>query len=60
MSNNMPNENNCENCAFRKNAEAKPCSLLGRLCFWHIKWCPGWKEYQASLEQNELSQDKAG
>ena len=37
MSNNMPNENNCENCAFRKNAEAKPCSLLGRLCFWHIK-----------------------
>lgn len=43
----------CANCALRKKAEAKPKSILGRLWFWHIKWCPGWKAYQAYLTQQE-------
>lgn len=42
---------NCENCALRKRAEAKPKSLVGRFWHWHIKWCPGWKAYQAYLTE---------
>jgi len=43
----------CENCALRKKAEAKPKSLMGRLWFWHTKWCPGWKAYQKYLAEQE-------
>jgi hypothetical protein len=43
----------CESCAVRKRAEAKPKSLLGRLWYWHIKWCPGWKSYQEHLEHHK-------
>ena len=43
----------CENCSLRKRAEAKPKSLLGRLWFWHIKWCPGWRAYQKYLAEQE-------
>ena len=40
----------CADCEWRKKSEAKPRSLLGRLWYWHIKWCPGWKAYQESLK----------
>jgi hypothetical protein len=40
---------NCEHCAFRARAEAKPDSFLARLWRWHTRWCPGWKAYQKSL-----------
>jgi len=43
----------CANCGLRKKAEAKPKSLFGRLWYWHIKWCPGWKAYQAYLAKQE-------
>jgi hypothetical protein len=42
---------NCENCAIRKKAEERPKSLAGRFWRWHIKWCPGWKSYQAFLAE---------
>ena len=41
----------CADCALRKRAEVKPKSVLGRIWFWHIKWCPGWKSYQAWLAE---------
>lgn len=43
----------CGECALKKRAEANPKSLLGRLWHWHIKWCPGWKAYQAYLAGQE-------
>jgi len=42
----------CENCQMRRKAEKNPKSIIGRLWFWHTKWCPGWKAYQASLNKN--------
>jgi len=42
-------EHKCASCGLRQRAEAKPKSLIGRFWRWHIRWCPGWKAYQASL-----------
>jgi hypothetical protein len=53
MSRNSEEKPRCEDCPFRKKAEAKPQSLLGRLWYWHIKWCPGWTAYQECLVQQE-------
>ena len=36
----------CDDCGFRRRAEARPESLLARLWKWHTTWCPGWKSYQ--------------
>lgn len=41
---------NCSACKFKKRYDQKPRSLLGRLWRWHINWCPGWRQYMASLE----------
>jgi hypothetical protein len=41
----------CANCPIRAKAEARPRSLIGRIWHWHIKWCPGWKAYQAYLAE---------
>lgn len=45
----------CHKCKFRSYAERKPKSMIGKLWYWHIKWCPGWKAYQKELakEMNE-------
>ena len=51
MSESAANKPRCEDCPIRAKAEAKPKSLLGRLWYWHIKWCPGWKAYQEYLAQ---------
>jgi hypothetical protein len=39
----------CEGCKFRKKYDDNPRSFLGRLWKWHTGWCPGWKQYLASL-----------
>lgn len=44
-------KSNCEDCAFRKKAEARPRSFLGILWRWHTHICPGWKSYQRTLRQ---------
>jgi len=41
----------CEDCAMRRQAEARPRSLMARLWRWHTTWCPGWKAYQAYLKE---------
>ena len=42
---------NCENCNFRAHYDKKPNSFLGKFWRWHINYCPGWKGYFTS--QNE-------
>ena len=48
------NKIRCEDCAFRKKAEAKPYSFLGILWRLHTYICPGWKAYKKSLEQGDV------
>ena len=43
----------CQDCPMRAKAEGKPKSFVGRLWFWHIKWCPGWKGYQEYLAKQD-------
>lgn len=43
----------CENCKLRAKYDAKPKSLLGRFWKWHIGFCPGWKSYIASLDEEK-------
>lgn len=44
-------ESNCENCKMRLNYDKKPKSLMGRFWRWHIGWCPGWKGYMKSVDE---------
>ena len=46
-------EHNCENCSFRAKYDNGPKSFLGRLWHWHAGWCPGWKSYMNSLQDEE-------
>jgi len=40
----------CENCAWRKKAEANPKTFLAWLWRVHTRICPGWKAYQKSIK----------
>ena len=48
-------EPRCATCPMRLRAEQKPKSFLARIWRWHTTWCPGWKAYQESLENQEQS-----
>lgn len=50
---NMDRKQRCATCRFRARYDANPTSLLGRMWRWHIKWCPGWKAYFTSLNDEE-------
>ena len=43
----------CATCRLRAKYESNPKSLGGRFWRWHIKFCPGWKAYLASLPKEE-------
>jgi len=49
-------DSNCENCAFRAKYDNNPKSFLGRLWRWHTGWCPGWKSYMNSLDDEKRMQ----
>lgn len=51
----MIEEPKCAVCPLRQKAEQKPKSLLARFWRWHTTWCPGWKAYQQSLEDQDQS-----
>lgn len=51
----METKENCANCIMRAKYDANPKSFAGRFWRWHIKWCPGWKGYMASLNDEEKS-----
>jgi hypothetical protein len=49
----------CAECSIRAKYDRNPKSIIGRLWRWHISFCPGWKKYYASLnneEKKELQQ----
>lgn len=46
-------EPQCENCKLRARYDAKPKSLLGRFWKWHISFCPGWKAYIRSVNDEK-------
>lgn len=46
-------ENNCAQCPWRAKHDKKPKSLLGRLWRFHIRFCPGWRDYFQSLNTQE-------
>jgi len=49
----MIEEPKCATCPMRLKAEEKPKSLMARIWRWHTTWCPGWKNYQEYLMENE-------
>ena len=54
MNNKMEkNPQNCANCSLRQKYETNPKSLIGRFWRWHIGFCLGWKQYFASLPEDE-------
>jgi hypothetical protein len=46
-------EAKCAECPMRARYEANPKSLISRIWKWHIRWCPGWKNYLISLPESE-------
>ncbi len=44
---------NCDVCKFRKRYDNNPKSLLGRIWRWHIGFCPGFKSYMLSLDNDK-------
>ena len=46
----------CENCKFRAHYDRKPSSLMGRFWSWHINFCPGWKAYFTSLNEEQKNE----
>jgi hypothetical protein len=36
----------------RKKYDENPKSFLARIWRWHITWCPGWKQYLKSLNDD--------
>ena len=46
-------EHNCEHCPIRAKYDKSPTSLVGRFWRWHINFCPGWKRYTRSLDEEK-------
>lgn len=46
-------EPNCSECKLRAKYDQNPKSFVGRFWRWHIKFCPGWKAYMASISEAE-------
>ncbi len=44
---------NCEKCKFRAKYDQRPDSFLGKLWRWHINFCPGWKTYFTSQDEEK-------
>jgi len=46
-------QHNCETCSTRAKYDNNPKSLAGRFWRWHINFCPGWKGYVNSLDEEQ-------
>ena len=44
-------EYRCETCPLRAQYDKNPKSLIGRFWRWHINFCPGWKGYFTSRDE---------
>lgn len=45
----------CSSCPIRAKYDKNPSSLMGRFWHWHIGFCPGWKAYFNSLNEEQKS-----
>ncbi len=52
----MEKQHHCENCPIRTKYDQSPRSFIGRFWRWHINFCPGWKKYFTSLDENTKNQ----
>jgi hypothetical protein len=43
----------CRECGWRAKYDQNPKSFLGRLWRWHANFCPGWKQFMASIPEEE-------
>ncbi|MBR3589659.1 MAG: hypothetical protein IKJ20_01950 [Alistipes sp.] len=43
----------CANCPIRAKYDNNPKSFIGRFWRWHIGFCPGWKGYFNTLNEEE-------
>ncbi|SDW07662.1 hypothetical protein SAMN05444411_10126 [Lutibacter oricola] len=42
----------CNECKLRAKYDEKPNSFVGKFWRWHINFCPGWKAYLKSLDND--------
>ncbi len=43
----------CETCRMRLKYDQNPTSFTGRFWKWHIRFCPGWKMYMQSVDDQK-------
>ncbi|MFC1940504.1 hypothetical protein ACFLXO_07480 [Chloroflexota bacterium] len=48
----------CEDFKLRSYAERKPDFFISKIWWWHTKWRPGWKAYQAELARQGKDQER--
>lgn len=48
----------CEDCKMRSAYDKNHDSLIGKFWRWHINFCPGWKAYYKTLNQEQKSEIK--
>ncbi len=53
MTENVEEIPKCAECPLREKSEKNPNSLVSKIWRWHTTWCPGWKQYQEYLAQQE-------
>ena len=46
----------CEQCKMRAKYDKAPKSFVGKLWRWHINFCPGWKGYMKSLDEEKKAE----
>jgi hypothetical protein len=46
----------CEQCKMRQKYEQNPKSFVARFWHWHTGFCPGWKGYFRSLNEQEQAE----
>ncbi|MDA3904802.1 MAG: hypothetical protein PF484_01885 [Bacteroidales bacterium] len=52
----MEKTQTCEDCKMRAKYDEKPKSFAGRFWRWHIKFCPGWKIYMNTIDDEKRLQ----
>lgn len=52
----MEGEYPCANCKLRARYDKNPKSLLGRFWRWHINFCPGFRGYFTSRDEQTKAQ----
>ena len=52
----MEGEYPCANCKLRAHYDKNPKSLMGRFWRWHINFCPGFRGYFTSRDEQTKAQ----